>query len=367
MDRRVARQADILVDHSARVGGGETVALVSTTLGAPLVEELFERVLRRGGHPTTFVSLPRAEEIFLRLASEEQLRRPPYFLEVGVGYFDHIVIIQAPENTRHAASTDPRRQAVMLDGRREHMGRYMEKLMRPEHSVTITLHPTPALAQDAAMSLLDYQDFVYRACLLGEEDPLGAWRALAARQDRVIAWLHGRETLRVRGPQADLTVGVRDRKWMSDEGRKNFPGGEVFTSPVEEAVDGHVRFTYPAMHQGREIRDAQLWFEQGRVVRTEAAAGGAYLEEILRLDEGARRLGEFAIGTNPGVTRFTGNVLFDEKIAGTCHMAVGRGFPNLGSRNESAIHVDLVCDLTTDSEISADGEVFYRNGEFTIA
>ena len=195
----------------------------------------------------------------------------------------------------------------MLDGRRDVMKKWLEKLMRPERSATITLHPTPALAQDAAMSLLDYAD------------------------------------------------------------RKNCPGGEVFTSPVEDAVNGFIRFSYPVLHQDREIRDVRLWFERGRVVRAEAESGQAYLDEMLRLDEGARHLGELAIGTNRGVTRFTGNVLFDEKIAGTCHLAVGRGFANLGSRNESAIHIDMVCDLKTDSRLSADGKGFYQDGECTIS
>ncbi|MBI3975589.1 MAG: aminopeptidase [Armatimonadetes bacterium] len=366
MDERVVKQARVLVDYSAGVGEGETVAIRSTTLGVPLVEAAFERVLERGGHPTALIDPPRAEEIFLRTAGEAQLRRPPFFLEVGLDYFDHIILIQAPENTRHASSTDPRRQALMLDGRRALMAKYLEKMMRPERSVTITLHPTPALAQDAAMSLLDYEDFVYRACLLEGPDPLAAWRAMGERQKRICDWLAGRSPLRIEGPNVDLTLRVGGRRWMSDDGRKNFPGGEVFTSPVEDGTEGEVRFTYPAMHQGREIRDVRLWFEGGRVVRAEAATGLAYLEELLALDEGARRLGELAIGTNTGVTRFTGNVLFDEKIGGTCHMAVGRGFANLGSRNESAIHVDMVCDLKTDSRISADGEVFYRNGEFTI-
>lgn len=366
MDDRVVRQARLLVDYSAGVGEGETVAIHSTTLGAPLVEAVFQRVLERGGHPTPQLDLPRAEEIFLRLASEAQLRRAPFFLEVGLDYFDHIIIIQAPENTRHASSTDPRRQAVMADARRSLMAKYMQKMMRPERAVTITLHPTPALAQDAAMSLVDYEDFVYRACLLDGPDPLAHWRSVGERQQRIADWLAPRSTLHLRGPSVDLTVRVAGRTWMSDDGRKNFPGGEVFTSPVEDGTEGQVRFSYPALHQGREIRDVRLTFERGKVVGAEAAAGQAFLEEVLALDEGARRLGEFAIGTNPGVTRFTGNVLFDEKIGGTCHMAVGRGFANLGSRNESAIHIDMVCDLKTDSQITADGEVFYRNGGFTI-
>lgn len=366
MSDRVRTHARILVDHSARVHPGETVAVVTTTLAAPLVEAIYEQVLARGGHPTAFIAPPRLDEIFLRTAADEQLRRPSFFQEVGIDYFDHIIRIDAPENTRHASSTDPRRQAVMLDGRRDVMKKWLEKLMRPERSATITLHPTPALAQDAAMSLLDYADFVYRACLVDEPDPLAAWRAMGERQQKICDWLAQRATVRIEGPDADLTVGVGGRRWMNDDGRKNFPGGEVFTSPVEDAVDGFIRFTFPALHQGREIRDVRLWFERGRVVRAEAESGQAYLDEMLRLDEGARHLGELAIGTNRGVTRFTGNVLFDEKIAGTCHLAVGRGFANLGSRNESAIHIDMVCDLKTDSRLSANGKGFYQDGEFTI-
>jgi len=366
MDERVVRQARVLVDYSAGVGEGETVAIRSTTPGVPLVEATFQRVLERGGHPTAYIDPPHAEEIFLRSATEAQLRRPPFFLEVGIDYFDHIILVDAPENTRRASSTDPKRQAIMLDGRRALMARYLEKLMRPQRSVTITLHPTPALAQDAAMSLLDYEDFVFRACLLEEPDPVAAWRAMGVRQQRIADWLASRSTLRIEGPNIDLTVKVGGRKWMNDDGHKNFPGGEVFTSPLEDGTEGVVRFTYPALHQGREIRDVRLRFESGRVVRAEAASGQAFLEEMLALDEGARRLGEFALGTNPSVTRFTGNVLFDEKIRGTCHMAMGRGFAHLGSRNESAIHIDMVCDLTTDSQISADGEIFSRNGEFMI-
>jgi aminopeptidase len=365
-DQRIDRHAQVLVEYSAGVQPGDSVAITTTTLAIPLVEALYEHVLRRGGHPTAFTTPPRLEEIFLRSANDEQMRRPPFFLEVGVGYFDHIIVVQAPENTRHAGSTDPQRQATMAAGRRALMGPYMEKMMRPEKSVTVSLHPTPALAQDAQMSLLDYQDFVYQGCMLDQPDPLAAWRKLAATQERVRDWLETKTSLEVQGPTVDLRLQIEGRKWISDDGHKNFPGGEIFTSPIEDGVEGHIRFTYPATMNGREAKDVQLWFEQGKVVRAEASAGQDYLEQMLDLDEGARRLGEFAIGTNYGVQRFTGNVLFDEKIGGTCHLAVGRGFANLGSKNESAIHWDMVCDLKQASTISADGEVFYRDGQFTL-
>jgi aminopeptidase len=216
------------------------------------------------------------------------------------------------------------------------------------------------------MSLLDYEDFLYDACLLDEPDPRAAWRAMAARQERLCAWLQDRASLHIIGPNADLTVGIAGRRWVNGDGRKNFPCGEIFTSPLEDSAQGHIRFTYPATHQGREARDVQLWFEQGRVVRAEAASGADFLQEMLDIDEGARRLGEVAIGTNRRVTRFTGNTLFDEKMGGTCHLALGRAFPHVGGQNVSSIHWDMVCDLRKDSTLSADGEVFYRAGEFTL-
>lgn len=363
---RVAAHARILVDYSAGVQPGETVAIQATTLAAPLAEAIYQRVLERGGHPTTFLALPRLDEIFLRTANDAQLRRAPFFFEVGLDYFDHIINVGAPENTRYASSSDPGRQAARAEALAPLADKMMQKLMRPERSISITRHPTPALAQDAEMSLLDYEDFIYGACLLDDPDPEARWREISARQERIRAWLQTKSTVRITGPHADLALSVAGRTWVNDDGRKNFPGGEIFTSPVEDGVDGHIHFTYPASHGGQKAQDVQLWFERGRVVRAEAATGYDYLQKMLDLDEGARRLGELAIGTNFGVTRFTGDTLFDEKMGGTCHLAVGRGFPNLGSQNVSAIHWDMVCDLTTDSAIAADGEVFYRNGAFTM-
>lgn len=366
MDSRIVNQAQVLVDYSANVQPGDTLAIRSTPLAQPLIEAIYTRALERGGHPAAFLEPARLDELLLKLGSDEQLRRPPFFLEAAVPVFDHVITIQAPENTRYAGGADPKRQAAMAEGRREAMKRYADKMMRPEKSVTVALHPTPALAQDASMSLLDYEDFVYRACLLDQPDPVVAWRRLAERQELVRAWLQGRSTVTIQSADTDLTLSVAGRGWISDDGHKNFPGGEIFTSPIEDSASGHIRFTYPATYQGREARDVHLWFERGRVVRAEAATGEEFLQRMLGLDDGARRLGEFAVGTNLGVTQFTANTLFDEKIAGTCHLAVGRGFANLGSTNESAIHWDMVCDLKAGGTIAADGQVFYRDGEFTL-
>ena len=245
------------------------------------------------------------------------------------------------------------------------------------------LFPTNAHAQDAEMSLSDYADFVFGACLpsfddLPEDakafvtpgadlaDPVTYWETFSRWQGQLASYLNAKHELHVVGPNIDLRLGIAGRTWLNADGHVNFPDGEVFTGPVEDAVNGWVAFTYPAVYNSRVVRDVRLRFEHGRVVEATASHGEDFLLKTLDTDEGARRLGEFAIGTNPNITRFTGNTLFDEKIKGTCHMAVGASIPGTGGVNELAVHWDMVCDLRKDSRIYADGELFYENGEFVV-
>lgn len=214
------------------------------------------------------------------------------------------------------------------------------------------------------MSLADYEDFVYRAGFLDEDNPIASWQELGERLARLAEWLGTRKELRVITEGTDLTVGVDGRTWIPCDGKENFPDGEVFTGPVETSVEGHVRFSFPAPHAGRLVRDIELRFEGGEVVEAHASEGEDFLREMLAMDDGARRLGEFAFGMNDSVQEFTGHTLFDEKLGGTVHMALGKAYPESGGTNESALHWDLVCDLRGESEVHADGEVVYRNGEF---
>jgi aminopeptidase len=230
----------------------------------------------------------------------------------------------------------------------------------------VALFPTDAYAQDADMSLADYTEFVYAACHLDDDDPVAFWRGVSAEQERLVTWLADKRELHVLGPDTDLRVGVAGRSWMNANGRRNMPDGEIFTGPQEDAVNGVVRFSFPSQVQGREVEDIRLRFEGGRVVEATAAKNQDYLKRMLELDEGARRLGEFAIGTNYGITQFTKNILFDEKIGGTMHMAIGAGYPETGSRNESAIHWDMICDLRQGSTITADGQLFAKDGRIVI-
>ncbi|MDQ3930029.1 MAG: aminopeptidase, partial [Chloroflexota bacterium] len=223
-----------------------------------------------------------------------------------------------------------------------------------------------AYAQDAEMSLAEFEEFVFHACLLdGEEDPVERWLQLSMEQQRIVDWLAGKRTMHVEGPRTDLRMSIEGRTFINSDGKRNFPSGEVFTSPLEETVEGRIYFNYPSSHNGRTVQGVELVFENGVVTLHSAEIGEDYLAAMLALDEGARKLGEFAIGTNKGVTRVTRNVLFDEKIAGTIHCALGNAYPNAGGTNKSAIHWDMVTDMRQ-GRITVDGELLYENGEFLV-
>jgi aminopeptidase len=244
--------------------------------------------------------------------------------------------------------------------------RFMQRAADGTLRWSLTLFPTQAHAQDAQMSLRDYQDFVFNACFLDDDDPVGRWRELSERQARMIDWLTPRRDVSITGPGTDLRLSYAGRSWNNSDGKRNFPSGEVFTGPIEDSVDGYISFTYPATIQGHEVAGIRLTFEAGRVVDIIAERNEEFLVSMLDTDEGARRVGEFAFGTNFGITRFTGNTLFDEKIGGTVHLALGAGYPDTGSVNQSAIHMDLVCDLRESGAVRVDGDLFLQNGRYLI-
>jgi len=216
------------------------------------------------------------------------------------------------------------------------------------------------------MSLAEYEDFVFTAGLLDRPDPVAAWEQVRKDQDRIATFLGARKTLAVRGPDVDLEISVEGRRWINAAGESNFPDGEVFTGPVEDSANGRVRFSFPAIFDGREVDGVELLFENGKVVQARAAKGEEFLHAMLETDAGARYLGEFAFGTNYNIKRFTRNILFDEKIGGTLHMALGIGYPETGSKNTSGLHWDMICDLRNGAEVVADGAVIYRDGQFMI-
>jgi aminopeptidase len=248
----------------------------------------------------------------------------------------------------------------------EIMQTYMQRSAAGEFRWVSTIFPTNAYAQDAEMSLDEYEDFVYTACMPDMDDPVGYWGRFSTWQQKIVDWLKGKERVHVIGPDTDLRLTIAGRSFINSDGKHNMPSGEVFTGPVEDSAEGRVYFSYPAIYQGREVTGIRLWFEKGKVVKATAKKNEDFLHRILDTDEGARSLGEFAIGTNKGIDRFTGQILFDEKIHGSFHMAVGKGYPETGSKNSSAVHWDMICDMRAGGEIWVDDELLYKDGQFVI-
>jgi aminopeptidase len=365
-DPRTEAVARILVDYSVDVQPGQFVGIEGTPEGAPLILAIYQRTLERGGHPWLRLSLDEAAEILYKHASDEQLDYVPNVMHQLIEDLDVRIGVWTEVNTKALTNVDPARQARAAAARRPLSERFLERAANKELKWTGTVYPTHAFAQDAEMSLREFEEFVYGAALVHEPDPIAAWRAVSREQQKLIDWLAGKREVRLLGPDTDMTLSVEGRSWINCDGHENFPDGEIFTGPVEDSVNGHVRFTYPACTDGREVEDVQLWFEDGRIVRAAAAKNEAFLLAMLDTDEGARYLGEFAFGTNRGVQRFTKNILFDEKIGGTVHMAAGAGYPETGSQNRSAIHWDMICDLRQGGEVWVDGELFVKDGEFQI-
>ena len=363
-DRRVESLARVICEYSLRVEPGQLMLIEAPALAEPLVLEIVTRALEMGALPRVRVAAEGTQLAFLSEAAEEQLTTllPSAMPEMAA--IDLRVAIHSAWNTRELSGVDPAKMAAVREARAPLMELYMRRSAARELRWCVTAYPCEAFAQDADMSLAAYEDFVYRAGWLHLPDPVAAWRGFAEKLGAVADRLSGVRTLRVLAEDTDLTVGVAGRTWVPCNGERNFPDGEVFTGPIETETTGDVRFSFPAIFSGREVEDVRLRFDGGRVVQSEAAAGQELLRQMLAIDDGASILGEFAIGTNYGVQGFSKQILFDEKIGGTCHMAVGAGYPETGSTNHSGLHWDMVCDLRSGGEIHADGELIYRDGRF---
>ena len=365
-DPRVEAVARILVDYSVNIQPGDFVGIEGSPEGAPLILAIYQRILEKGGHPWLRLGLDGAAEIFYKFASDEQLDYLPKIMLQLVEEIDARISVWTEINTKALTNVDPAKQARASAARRPLFERFLERAAKKELKWSGTAYPTHAFAQDAEMSLREFEDFVYGAALVHEADPIAAWQAVSKEQQKLIDWLEGKDQVRLLGPNTDLTLSIKGRSWENCDGHENSPDGEIFTGPVEDSVNGHVHFTYPACEGGREVEDIRLWFENGKVVKATAVKTEEFLLTMLDTDEGARYLGEFAFGTNQGVQRFAKNILFDAKIGGTVHMAVGAGFPATGSKNRSGIHWDMICDLRLGGEVLVDGVLFAKDGKFTI-
>lgn len=367
-DPMVVRLAQVLVDYSLEIKSGDLFRIRAETVAEPLMREVYRQATRKGAFVYVEAVLPGLAEIFLKEAPEELLDYVSPIDQFAIENITAYLSLFADSNTQHLAGVDPTRFARRQKANRPITERFIARASSENRELRWcgTLFPTFAQAQDAKMSLSDYENFVYHAMRLDTPDPVAAWHEASARQQKWVDHMQQHDTIRVVAADTDITFKTAGRTWVNADGKMNFPDGEVFTGPIEESVNGTVRFTYPTIFGGREAEDVTLRFADGVVTHWEARRGKELLDELFAMDAGARRLGEFAIGTNECIPTFTKNILFDEKIGGTCHFAVGASIPETGGINKSALHWDMVCDMRSGGAIYADGELIQENGVWKI-
>jgi aminopeptidase len=363
-DPRLAKLADVLVNYSVGVKKGNLVRIAGPSDAEPLLMELNRAVLAAGGYPMVRTALDGLSEIFFKSASDEQLEYVNPVTKFEFETIDCQIGVWAEQNTRALTNCDPKRMAKNAAAQKPIMEIFMRRASEEKLKWTGTQFPCQASAQDAEMSLAEYEDFVFGAGMLNEADPVGAWKKISARQQKLTDFLNGKSDYHVAAANGtDIRMSVAGKKWINCDGHANFPDGEVFTGPVIDSVNGIVHFSFPAVHGGREVEGVRLKFKDGKVVDASAEKGQEFLISMLDMDAGSRFLGECAIGTNYSITKYTKNTLFDEKIGGTVHFALGAGYPETGNSNQSGLHWDMVVDLRKGGFAEIDGKKVNVDGK----
>ncbi len=365
MEQYLEKLAKVLLHYSIGIKKGDLLKIKGEAIAIPLIKVIYKEALLAGAIPYTEIDVIENIETFFKHANDAQLRTVPIIKEFEVEKMDALIALWGSTNTRYMTGTDSKKQQLWAQTTRPITEKMFARMGDRSLRWCGTQFPTNAHAQDAEMSLEDYQEFVFRAGHLHEDDPVAYWKKVEAEQDRLVNILNNIEQLHIRADGTDLKMRVAGRKWINCCGTENFPDGEIFTCPIEDTAEGEIRFTFPAFYHGRSVEGVRLQFKNGKAEKVSASQNEEFLLHMLDMDEGGRRIGEIAVGTNYEIQKFTKNTLFDEKIGGTCHMAMGASLPEAGGRNKSGFHWDMVCDMHH-GEILGDGKVIYRNGKFEI-
>lgn len=366
VDNRITKFAKVLVNYSLKIKKGDLLFINAAAVSEPLIKEVYKETILAGGNPFVSAGTEGLDEMMLKLGSDEQIS---YISPMERAVFDHanaMLTIMGVHNTKALSNVDPEKQSLRSKSRHELFVKMLQKMGTKEFNWCGTQFPTHSAAMDANMSLSEYEEFLFEACHLNSEDPVAEWKKVHDDQERLVQILNTKKHLEFKSKDTHLTMDVEDRKWINCDGQVNFPDGEIFTGPIENSVNGQIRFSYPAIHMGNEVEDVILTFKDGKVVNATAKKGEEFLKRMLDTDEGAKIVGEIAIGTNYEIPKFTKNILFDEKLGGTIHLAVGASIPESGGKNVSGIHWDMICDMKDGGEIYADGELIYKDGRFVI-
>ena len=360
--------AKVVVEYSLEIKKGHTVFIGGPSFAQDLFQALNKEMIKVGAHPLIVPGIEGIKETFFKYASEEQLTYVGIFEELVFKEFDRLIEIRADYNTRKYSTIDSKKLSTFMGvPKRKELREIQDKRTSSgEFKWIVIPYPCNAYAQEANMDLFSYADFINKSLFLDKENPIKEWRNMQKKQDLLVNYLNNVEEIHVIGEDTDLLLSVKGRKWINCSGQRNLPDGEVYTGPVEDSINGHIRFTYPGIYLGNEVEDIYLEFKDGEVIKATAQKGEEVLQEILKI-ENANRIGEFAIGTNFGITKFTKNMLFDEKLGGTLHCALGLGFERTGSKNKSSVHWDILKDMkVSGSKIIADNKVIYEEGKWKI-
>lgn len=365
-DPRVTSLAQILVRHSIRVKRGDVCVLTGNKHGEPLLQAIYEEAVKAGGHVMVNLALEGQAAMLYKHASKAQLGWMPPTKKWIYEKADCLFNVMAETNPSELASVSLDKQTHAEAANRRIKHTMMKRSATGDLRWVLTMFPTHASAAKAGMSFEEYTDFYFKACLATGRDPINAWKRNAKHTLRLSKWIQGKKKVHIEGPGTDITLGIKGRTFVPAVGESNMPDGEFFTGPEEQSVDGVATFNLPASRHGRPITGIRLVFKKGRVVEATAKQNQASLRKALSVDPGAKRLGELGIGTNYSITKYTHQVLLDEKIGGTVHMALGAGYPETGSKNRSAIHWDLITDLRKGGKITVDGKLLQKNGKFVV-
>lgn len=363
-DKRLIKYANTLVNYSLYVKKNEWVVIRGSELAIPLIKECFREILKAGAHPTVLLIPDGISEILLKEGSDDQLRfNSPLMMET-YSKADKVLTILGDHNLKALTAIPGERITLQRRANAPITKIFKDRVAQEQMDWTLCLYPTESGAQEAGMSLEDYESFVFEGCLIDTTDPIASWKNIREHQQTMVDYLNTKTEFHIIAQDTDLTLSTENRIWINSDGHHNFPSGEVFTAPEKESLNGKIRFSFPGIYSGQEIEDIKLTFKNGRVIDATAKSGEDLLKALIETDEGSHFAGEFAIGTNYGIKKFTKNMLFDEKIGGTIHLALGSSYPECGPVNDSLLHWDMLCDMKTSGEIYADGELFYKNGQF---
>ena len=360
------KYAKVLVNYSTRVKKGDKVIIRAEAQAQPLVKAVYEEVLKQGAYPILRISLDEINNSYFKYASDEQLDYIDDFVKMEYEKTDALIAISAPYNTKALSLVPSEKQARRSKATKPLSTLMLSRAEKGELNWVICNFPTNSRAQEGKMSLEEYSDFLLNTCFLNEPDPVGKWLEMEEMQSRIADILNTKSKIRFVGEKTDVTFSTAGRKWISCSGKNNFPDGEIFTSPVEDSANGTVFFDLPAIYRGNEVNNIQITLKDGKVIEAKAEKNEEFLQKMLNLDEGSSFVGEIAIGTNTNVTRVTGDILLDEKIGGSIHIAFGASYPETGGKNESGLHWDIIKNMKNGGQIYADDELIYENGKFLI-